>query len=755
MDRVAMTTRPHRPFVIRHSSFGILCLLAAALASCGGPKPSAPIKRPVFSETSDHPDQSLVPQSMECGACHGDAFKLWAKSQHAWANRPTMAKFDAVAFREAEIRSGQAQWKFSGESHPVVKWTDPAAKPVEGPAEMAIGLAPLVQYLVRTSGGRLQVPDMAWDPAKKEWFSIYGSEDRRPHEWGHWSQRGMNWNSQCAACHMTGLRKGYDITKDEYATTWVEQGVGCAQCHGPVRPATPLGKCTVDSQRKLTPRQWLDTCATCHSRREEMDEDFQPGDNFHDHYRMALPSQPGLYYPDGQQRDEVYVHTSFLLSKMGHAGVSCIDCHDAHLSKTKLPVADDAVCLQCHGAGKQVGTKTAKIINPFEHSFHKPGTDGGRCVDCHMPRTTYMGRDPRRDHSMVIPDPLLTKELGLPNACSQCHADKGLDWNIEWTDKWYGQKMNRPERERTRAVAKAEAGSADALESLLAVYPGQEIGAWKATLLRLLVPWASDKRVLEHAAAAAGDADPVVRAAAAQVLATAGTRPDLEQKLLGDAVKSVRFDAAWIALERLPANHPAVREVRAVATHQADQPAGAYRLARLAMVGGAGDLAEGWFKKAMEWDRSSAAPRRDYAVFLAGAGRTADSLQPLREAMVLEPHNPELPYLMGLAQAELGNPAEAEKNLREALKRDPRFGRAHYNLGLLLSAAGKDNEALESLRQAEKRDPEGADAPYARATIHWRLGQKNEAISAAYEALRRNSEFAPAKELLQRIGQGP
>ena len=48
-----------------------------------------------------------------------------------------------------------------------------------------------------------------------------------------------------------------------------------------------------------------------------------------------------------------------------------------------------------------------------------PGT---RCVDCHMPERTYMVVNPRRDHSMRIPRPDLTVKLGVPNACSGCHA---------------------------------------------------------------------------------------------------------------------------------------------------------------------------------------------------------------------------------------------------------------------------------------------------------------------------------------------
>ena len=66
-----------------------------------------------------------------------------------------------------------------------------------------------------------------------------------------------------------------------------------------------------------------DTCATCHARREELDENFQPGNSFFDHYNLALPSQPGLWHPDGQQIDENYNFTSLQLSRMGHKGIGC------------------------------------------------------------------------------------------------------------------------------------------------------------------------------------------------------------------------------------------------------------------------------------------------------------------------------------------------------------------------------------------------------------------------------------------------
>ena len=44
---------------------------------------------------------------------------------------------------------------------------------------------------------------------------------------------------------------------------------------------------------------------------------------------------------------------------------------------------------------------------------------GAQCVECHMPQTTYMDVDPRRDHSFRVPRPDLSVKLGTPNACTR------------------------------------------------------------------------------------------------------------------------------------------------------------------------------------------------------------------------------------------------------------------------------------------------------------------------------------------------
>jgi len=698
----------------------------------------------------------VLAKSSECIACHQDSLKEWQNSHHALAHRDTGDELDLEPFAELALEVGHAKWKFTGgKDNPKIEWEDTLdteAKAIAGQPPMAIGLTPLVQYLLDTGKGRYQVPDLAWDPAEKEWFSIYGDQDRRPNEWGHWTQRGMNWNSQCAYCHFTGYKKNHDSETDAYEGEWVEQGVGCAQCHGPSRPNHGKDECFIDPAKKYTPEQWMHSCATCHARREEFNEEFVIGDSFYDHYSLSLPSQPGLWFPDGQQLDEIYKFSSLMMSKMGHKGVTCLDCHDPHAADPiggDIAVQTNALCMTCHAGG----ANGASVINPAEHTFHDAGTKGSSCVDCHMPKRPYMGRDPRSDHRFPIPDPLLTKELGTPNACNDCHSDKGLDWQIEWTDKWYGDKMKRPERERTRAVHAAQNGRTGALDMLLEVNKTEEIDAWKATMLRLMEPWASDSRVVKQTNVAAQEGGPLARAAAAMLIGRRGETGPLLETVLTDKLRAVRLEAAWASFERLPNDHPVITETEKVARHQSDQPGGAMRMARINMKLGKIEEAEKWFKRAAAWDQTSPAPRRDFAVFLSSVGRTEESVTWLDDAAALAPNNSEIPYLAALAYAELGDPAKAEARLLQAVQIEPRFSRAYYNLGLLQNGQGKPQDAIANLQRAADTDPTNPDPPYAQATILIRLGQVEPAIAAAREALRRAPDHQPAQQFLRQMGQ--
>ncbi len=133
----------------------------------------------------------------------------------------------------------------------------------------------------------------------------------------------------------------------------------------------------------------------------------------------------GIYYPDGQILDEVYVYGSFLQSEMYAQGVKCSDCHDPH--SLKLKVTGNQLCLSCHDSS----------YDTEKHHFHSLNLESTKCISCHMPGKLYMVNDFRRDHSFRIPRPDLTVKYGTPNSCNSCHDDKTPERASMRNKVWY------------------------------------------------------------------------------------------------------------------------------------------------------------------------------------------------------------------------------------------------------------------------------------------------------------------------------
>ncbi|MDD2765403.1 MAG: tetratricopeptide repeat protein [Opitutaceae bacterium] len=707
-----------------------------------------------------HPraSQVLAPGSLQltsdqCRRCHEEIYAAWAGSDHAQAHRPVDAQADAGAFQpprrltvegvdyEVGWHEGKPSFAERRTGRPDDRYT----------ADYVLGYRPLRQYIVPVGGGHYQAAELAYDPAKQEWFNVFGGERRQPGEWGQWRGRGMNWNSMCAHCHVTDFRKNYDAAADTYASTWLEHGVGCVQCHGGVtQQHLAPGYRTANVNRQPVhqdPHRMMETCAPCHVRNELLTGVVMPGVRYADYYRVTLPVQPGIFYPDGQVRDEDFNYTSLLISRMGgKAGVTCLDCHDPHSGRTRLPANNNALCLQCHGAP---GRLNAPAIDPTAHSHHAADSPGNRCVECHMPATTYMQRDPRHDHGFLSPDPLLTRELGIPNACTRCHQDKTTDWEIEAIDRWYGAKMESRQRRRARVVAAAQNG-ASAGAQLAELIGTEDIPAWKAALLLLGVPYVgAEPRLAEAARAALADADPLVRSAAVQALSPLPGEHARLRPLLRDPVRVVRLDAEWALSPELPAGSPERKELDACLAAGADQPAGQLRIGQDLFNRGLVIEAEAPLRRAIAWDPNSPASYESLGIVLDRQGRPEEAGTVLWRAAHLNPEDAMSAYQAGLAFAAARRLAEAEQALREATRRDPRFDRAWYNLGLLLSQRGQPREAVAVLQQAETLAPDVADYPYARATVLWQLGDRAGAEAAARRALQLDPAYAPARRLLE------
>jgi hypothetical protein len=129
------------------------------------------------------------------------------------------------------------------------------------------------------------------------------------------------------------------------------------------------------------PAEHADTCARCHSRRGTIAEE-DPGASIHDTHRLALLEE-GLYFPDGQLRDEVFEHGSYLQSKMFAIGVGCFDCHE-HGSRARTGGAASA-CANCH--------LRERFATPAHH-FHVEGSPArpASTATCRRGRTWWSTR---------------------------------------------------------------------------------------------------------------------------------------------------------------------------------------------------------------------------------------------------------------------------------------------------------------------------------------------------------------------------
>lgn len=744
-------------------ALALLCLFV----SCGPDEKQTETR--LFEGASGHWNQSEVPIALQCGACHAKEFRDWANSDHAWAFRELQAQHDAQPFHGQKFQNGVEMLTFRTDAKGrrlLEPSQDPssgsaasapaAAAPAPWEARFALGRTPLVQYLVPSPDGGYHTTSAAWDVNRREWFDVFGQDARPPGNWGHWRGRGMNWNSQCAWCHMTDFHKNYDADKGRYASTWREPGVTCIQCHPLAASPDAQTGCMAGSkaQATLTPRQIRDNCATCHARREELDDAFRAGDLFDDHFRLELPEREGVFWPNGMQRDEDYCETGLRLSRMGQAGVTCLDCHDPHTATLKLTQQDNALCMRCHAVGTLVGSTRAPVIDMATHTPCPQGSKGARCVECHMPESPYMARDPRRDHSFNSPDPQLSVELGIPNACTLCHRDMSDRKAAEIVASFYPTSAKtRAARRRTRAIQHAWEGSPNASKELLEALNAEENGAWQATLLELLSDACSDPAVIAAARRAQLSPEPLARAAAARVLAAAG-HPDA-RKALADPVRVVRRDAGWSLRHDLPQNHRAVQEAAATARHQSDQPPGAMKLATLAEEQGRKQEAETWYRRAVAWDPSGIVAKHDFALFLARNGRNNEALQMLRSAAELAPQDADLQFKMALCLIEQNRPEDAMKRFDRAIELEPRFTRALYNRAILRNERGDFTGALADLESCRSVDPANPEFPCFEALIYHRRGQPQQALKAALEANKIDPRHQATLQLLREILSDP
>lgn len=517
--------------------------------------------------TAREPTAARPANGTPCEGCHPHEAERWRGSHHALADRLPDAP---------ELTSA-----LGGSKHLTVPT---AAGPRRYPVTRVLGVHPLWQPVLQIEDGLEQVYEQAWDVERGQWFLAFDGP-RAEGSWGHWRGRGMTFATMCAECHETDFDRGYDPESDRFLPSQRARGVRCEACHG--GSEAHVRDPTVPPARV---RPGADTCGPCHSRRATLTATPAPdAADPMDRYLLLTASVPGLYYPDGQVKDEVFEYASFLGSRMHDRGVTCATCHEPHTGA--LRSAPNALCRGCHEAQPEFQ----------EHGHHPEG--GATCVDCHMPSTVYMQRHPRRDHGFTIPDPALTSEFGVPNACNRCHEDRDPAWAQSRLHEWFGPST-RPASARARVLARLARGDEAAVRPALTLLGAETNDYQRSVILGGLVPWASRADVRDRLLESARDPAPLVRVQAAEGLgrlADGAAQAEL-LRLAKDPRRAVRVTAQRALAPRFDPGSPSMRDFSEYLDANADQPSAARARGRWLLS--RGDRAEAleWFERANRWD---------------------------------------------------------------------------------------------------------------------------------------------------------
>ena len=673
--------------------------------------------------------QDAIVGSDACRACHPDEYALWTQSDHYRSMRVATDATVLGDFSGAVVTFHDVETRFLKHDDATfhVDTVGGSGDRDRFPIRYTFGHWPLQQYLVDAGQGRLQAFGIAWDarPANQggqRWFHLQPDEDIEAKHPFHWSSHALSWASQCAACHSTDVVKA--ASNGVTTATYSEVNVACEACHGAARnhvrlvregsanaephagfPHEPTSRVTwrflpgvpiAEPDRPGSERE-IDMCGGCHALRTPL-TDNPMGHGFHDAYRLEM-ARGGLYFLDGQIREETFVLGSFLQSRMHARGVTCGDCHDPH---SGAPLGErNAVCARCHQPA---------AYDVVDHHRHPPGEPGSACVDCHMPGRTYMGVDDRRDHSFTIPRPALSAELGVPNACTGCHAERTNAWARGRLAAWSVGERDHWARVHQRLLRR----DPGAVAALAALVEGDVPVMAKATLLAesAALPAHTVRGLLAHAL---DDPHPLVRRGA-----VAGTRAqppamrwDLLRTRLGDPVASVRFELGVALSEVASALPPAAQaqvaplfaEHRQFLDASADLAGTQNALARFEDSLGRAEAAERAYRRALDIEPGFVPALVDYADFLRRAGNESQTAALLGRALAVAPDSAVANAAFGLHLVRRGRHAEALKPLKLAATVADTTAYFVYTYGVAQYSLGQPDAALETLRGGIHRWP--------------------------------------------------
>jgi len=314
--------------------------------------------------------------SDQCFRCHMEQYNFWQASGHPWKLR-----------KVAKARSAKLPLP------PGYSWDEISY--VIGGATKKARFIDLEGYIITAAKDgseaktQYNIQDGSW--------SFYHKGEKKPYK--------------CGPCHMTAYSpEGHQDGRPGMIGTWMEDGIGCEECHGPgsdhIRKPEK-GNIVVDSSAKA--------CGKCH-------------------HRASMGPQPpakGGFIRHHEQYNELLAGP--------HKDLDCTECHDPH----KRAILVKTECASCH----------EDVAKKFEKNIHAKA--GKACIDCHMPKATksaiktgkYEG-DVRTHIFKINTDPQagmfkkveikgkkLTVAKGfvtLDYVCLGCHGSKNRKWAAKY-----------------------------------------------------------------------------------------------------------------------------------------------------------------------------------------------------------------------------------------------------------------------------------------------------------------------------------
>ncbi len=659
-------------------------------------------------EDQTKPVSNIKPEyvgTATCQSCHTKEHESWQESHHKKAMELPTESTVLADFNNVEFRADDVKYFFYKDRDKFKINVTENGKTDTFTVAHTFGFTPLQQFLVETENGKYQALRATWNSEEYVWFHQFAGEKIPPSDWMHFTNQSANWNSMCASCHSTDVKKGFNEANNSYNTSFSELTVGCESCHGAgSNHIKVVENNTYKKEESGFPSfgegnmAQINMCGGCHARREQFYDQVQPGDAFHDAFAVSWISDRN-FHTDGQIRDEDYVLSSFLSSKMFHNDVMCTDCHNAHSGKLKLE--GNKLCMQCH----------EPELNTPGHHFHEQDTEGAACVNCHMTGETYMGNDFRRDHSFRIPRPDQSVAFGTPNACVTCHTEKSNTWAANQVSQWYGKKRTshfsdfllpgRINGDANALATLANDTAQPAISRATAIYylAQQDI----SVVVNNLDGWTRSSEVL-------------VRKAAQQSLRDFPKEQRMLYVLpaLNDKARTVRIEAAMnvadIPATEIPSGYKkalekATNEYKTFLAFNADFPDGQAQIAQYEYKSNNYSGAISAYKKALKIDSLRTDIRMNLAVIYNMNGQNNLSLNQLNLLLKQEP-NARAYYLRGLLLAEMNQTDNAIDDLILAIEQDAYDPTYYYNLALLYNKKGMRKEMKQTVQTGLQIFPE-------------------------------------------------